>query len=317
MSFNIIGTGGYVPEKVITNDDLSQMVETNDEWITQRVGIKTRHVCTDETTGYLAAQAAKKAIEAANIEPDTLDLIIASTVSSDSICPTVGGIVQMETGATCPAFDLNSACSGFLFALETAAAYFETGRYKRILVVGAEKISRMVDYTDRNTCVIFGDGAGAAVLEKGDGYIASKLKTIGSDSVISIPSSESLSPFNTMKTGGEYIRMKGQETFKFAVNAMTDDIKDLLNENNLDIKDIAYIVPHQANIRIIRFAAKKLGIDEDRVVCNIEKYGNTSSASVALALDELVRSGKLKKGDLIVMAAFGGGLSSGACIVKW
>lgn len=317
MSFKIIGTGSCVPEKVLTNDDLSTMVETSDEWIKQRVGISERRICTTETAGDLAACAAKNALQNAGVKPDEIDLIIVSTISSDSICPTVAGFVQEQIGAFCPAFDINSACSGFMFALETAASYFSTGKYDKMLVIGAEKMSRIIDFTDRNTCVIFGDGAGAVVLEKGDNYLASKLSTIGGNSVIDVPSFTSSSPFDEVETGGAFVHMKGQETFKFAVTTMTNDINELLKKENLAIDDIAYIVPHQANIRIIQFAAKKLGIDTERVFCNIEKYGNTSSASVPLALDELARSGRIKRGDLIAMAAFGGGLSSGACIVRW
>lgn len=317
MSFKIIGTGKCVPEKKLTNDDLSKMVETSDEWITQRVGIKERRICTTETASDLAFGAAEDALKNANTTADEIDLIIASTLSSDSLCPTIGGFVQSKIGATCPAFDINSACSGFLFALECAASFFATGKYKKILVVGAEKISRIINYTDRNTCVIFGDGAGAAVLEKGENFLASKISTIGDDSVINIPNYKSASPFDKIDFGGAFVDMKGQETFKFAVTTMTNDVKEVLKEANLTIDDVAYIVPHQANVRILQFAAKKLGINSEKIFCNIEKYGNTSSASVAIALDELNRSGKLNKGDLIVLTAFGGGLSAGACVLRW
>ncbi|MDD6214284.1 MAG: ketoacyl-ACP synthase III [Firmicutes bacterium] len=317
MSFKIIGTGSCLPEKIVTNDDLANMVETSDEWIVQRVGVKQRHVAVSETAADLALGAALSALENSGTKPDELDLIIAATISGDDICPTVAGSVQSRLGASCPAFDISSACSGFIFALDTAAGFFARGMVKKALVIGAERISKLIDWSDRSTCVIFGDGAGAAVLESGGGYLNSKLVTKGGDDVIHIPSSHGSSPFFKKELLSPFIFMNGQETFKFAVNTMTCDIKDVVSGAGMTLDDVAYIVPHQANIRIIQFASKKLKQPKEKFFTNLDKYGNTSSASVPIALDELNRSGKLNRGDIIVLSAFGGGLSSGTCLIRW
>lgn len=317
MSFRIIGTGMYVPERIVTNDELSAMVETNDEWIRQRVGIAQRRVCTDENTSDLGAKAAMRAIENAGITVDDLDLIIASTVSGESVSPSVACMIQQKIGAECCAYEVNAACSAFLFLLETAAGFFARGKVKNVLVVGAERLSGIVDWTDRSTCIIFGDGAGAAVLTAGDGYLDSTLTVHGGNDVINIPHAIGCSPFYTVEQDAPYIHMQGQETFKYAVNAICNDINYLLRNNGLTKDDIKYIVPHQANSRIIDFAAKRLGIPHEKFCLNIDRYGNTSSASIPIALDEINRERKLEKGDLIIMCAFGGGLSNGACLIKW
>lgn len=317
MSIRVLGTGAYVPEKVVTNDDLAQMVETNDEWIVQRVGVKQRHISVDETAADLAAKAAASALFQAGISGEEIDLIVCATISSETVCPTVAGIVQKRIGAKCPAFDVNSACSGFLFALDTAVSFIERGGYKKVLVIGAERLSKLIDWTDRGTCVIFGDGAGAFVIEPGDGYLSSMLYTSGGDEVIEIPSFSGSSPFYKGEEKKPYILMDGQETFKFAVSKIVEDIKSVTEKAGLTLSDIDYIVTHQANIRIIEYAAKRLKMPMEKFVVDIDKYGNTSSASVAIAFDELVRSGKLKRGDKIVMSAFGGGLSSAACVIEW
>ncbi len=317
MSVKIIGTGAYVPEKVVTNDDLSQMVDTSDEWIVQRVGVKERHISVTETAGDFAIHAAKEALASAGISGSEIDLIIAATISSETLCPTVAGIVQKAIGASCPAFDVNSACSGFLFALDTAVSYIMRGSVKKVLVIGSERLSKLVDWKDRGTCVIFGDGAGAFVIEPGDGYLSSMLYTNGGNEVIEIPSFSGTSPFYKGEIKHPYIFMDGQETFKFAVKKIVEDIKDVTKKAKLELSDIDYIVTHQANIRIIEYAAKRLRLPIEKFVVDIEKYGNTSSASVAIAFDELHKSGKLKRGDKIVMSAFGGGLSSAACVIEW
>ncbi len=317
MSFKIIGTGSYAPEHTVTNDDMARIVDTSDEWITQRVGVKERRTSVNETAADMGYEAAKRALEMSGTDPSELDLIIAATITSETVCPTVAGTVQQKLGAKCPAFDISSACSGFLFALETAAGYFARGNVKKALVLGAERMSKIIDWSDRNTCVIFGDGAGAAILEEGDGYVQSKISTMGGNDVINIPSVKGCSPFYENEQEHPYVYMNGQQTFKFAVGAMTEDLKEVIKNAGLDIQDIKYIVPHQANIRIIQFAAKKLGLDMERFFVNIHKYGNTSAASVPMALDELNRTGELKSGDYIAMAAFGGGLSSAACVIKW
>lgn len=317
MSIKILGTGSYAPEKVITNDDLAKIVDTSDEWITQRVGVKERHVSVNETAADMAVKAAKAAMAEANISADEIDLVIAASITSETVCPTVAGMVQREIGTSCPAFDISSACSGFLFALDTAVSYIMRGNVRNALVIGAERMSRIIDWTDRSTCVIFGDGAGAFVIAPGEGYLASKLFTEGGNEVIEIPSHIGTSPFYKGEQKRPYIFMDGQETFKFAVSKIVKDIKDVAQQAGISVDEIDYVVPHQANIRIIEFASKRLKIPMEKFVVNIDRYGNTSAASVAIAFDELNKSGKLKRGDKIVMSAFGGGLSSAACLLEW
>ena len=317
MSFCFLGTGMYVPSKIVTNDDLAQIVETNDEWITQRVGVKQRHISTDETAADMGIKAAQQALENSGIKPEELDLIIAASISSETASPSVSCLIQNALGVSCMAFDVSAACAGFLFVLETAAAYMSTGKYKKVLVVGAERISRLLDWDDRATCVIFGDGAGAAVLGEGNGYTDSVFKVKGGDEVINIPRFHGKSPFWTGTDIKPYIHMNGQETFKFAVNSIVHDITEILDRNKLSPEDISCFVLHQANMRIIDFASRKLKIPMEKFVVNIDKYGNTSSASVPIALHEAVSDGRIKRGDKIIMAAFGGGLSSAANLITW
>lgn len=317
MSIQILGTGAYVPERILTNDDLSRMVDTSDEWITQRVGVKERHVSVDESAAEMGAKAAQRALEAAGITADQLDLIVGATVSADAVCPSAAALVQREIGASCPAFDVNSACSGFLFALDTAAAFIARGGIRYALVLGAERLSRIVDWTDRSTCVIFGDGSGAFVIAPGENYLASHLHTQGGDSVLSIPLGKGNSPFYGKEEQPIAIRMSGQETFKFAVKQIVSDLKLIAEQAGVTPEQFDYIVPHQANLRIIDLAARRLGIPIEKFVVNLDRFGNTSSASVPISFDELARSGKLKKGDLIAMCAFGGGLSSAASLIRW
>ncbi|MBR2916400.1 MAG: ketoacyl-ACP synthase III [Clostridia bacterium] len=317
MNFKILGTGSYVPERVLTNDELEKMVETSDEWIKKRVGISERHICTDETTSDLGIKAAEKALLNSGVKAEELDLIICATISGEDVCPTVAAKVQSAIGATCPAFDVSSACSGFLFALETAYAFFAGGKVKKALVLASERLSKLVDFSDRNTCVIFGDGAGAVVLGEGENYMDSKIRTIGGDDVIKIPSFAGTSPFYTGEKNEPYIYMNGQETFKFAVESMCNDVLEIMEKNNLSSEDIAYIVPHQANARIIQFGLKRLKMSEDKIFMNLSKYGNTGGASIAISLDEMNIKNMLKKGDKIILTAFGGGLSSGVCLIEW
>ena len=317
MGIKILGTGAYLPERVLTNEELSKMVETNDEWITQRVGIRERHISEVETASDLAIKAAKKALENSGLVGADIDLIVCATISSETLCPTVAGLVGAAIGAQCPAFDVSSACSGFLFALDTAAAFIDRGGIRNALVIGAERLSKLVDWSDRSTCVIFGDGAGAAVITKGDNYLAHLLYTCGGNEVIEIPSFSGTSPFYKNEPKHPYIFMDGQETFKFAVKKIVEDVNAVLDKAGLTIDDIAFIVPHQANTRIIDYAAKRLGISRDKIFVNIDKVGNTSAASVPIALSQLAESGKLHKGDKIILCAFGGGLSSAACIIEW
>lgn len=317
MSFRILGTGMYVPEHVVTNDDLSKIVETDDAWITQRVGVKRRHIAKTETAADMATAAAKQALAAANVAPEELDLILCATISSETVAPSVACLVQRNIGAACMAFDLSAACAGFLFGLENASMFFAAGKVKKVLVIGAERMSRIVNWKDRSTCVIFGDGAGAAVLGEGNAYADSTFVVTGDDSVLCVPNYVGESPFWEGDTLPPYVAMQGQETFKFAVKSMVRDIELLMERNSLTADDIACIVPHQANSRIIEFAARKLKMPLDRFVMNIDEYGNTSAASVPIALHEAVSRGRIKPGDRVILAAFGGGLSSAAILIHW
>ena len=317
MNFSILGTGMFVPERIVTNDDLATIVETDDEWIRQRVGIARRHVCTTETTTDLAYGAAAAALENAGVRAEELDMILSATVSGDNVSPSLACMIQSRLGASCPAYEINAACAAFIFLLETAAGYFARGKAKKILIVGAERLSGITDYTDRSTCVIFGDGAGAAVLGEGDGYRDCVLHVTGGDDVLHIPRDTGASPFYKNEGFPPFIRMKGQDTFRYAVSSITSDVNELLERNGLHAEDIAFVVPHQANIRIIEFASRKLGIPMEKFAVNIDRYGNTSSASIPIALDELARSGRLKRGDRIILTAFGAGLASAACLIEW
>ena len=317
MSFCVLGTGSYIPPKVVTNDDLATFLETSDEWIRERTGIRQRHVCETESTCDLAYEAAVAAMAQSGVKPEELDMILCATISGDFATPSVACVVQKRLGAVCPAMDLNAACSGFLFLLDTAAGFFARGRVKKMLVIGAERISRLLDWDDRSTCVIFGDGAGAMVLGEGDGYLASQLHSKGDDDVIRTPVFEGKSPFNRREQENPYIHMKGQETFRFAVNAMTHDLKNRIAQAGLAEEQIDWVIPHQANIRIIDAAKKRLQIPPERFCVNIDRYGNTSAASIPMVIDELNRSGRLNRGHLLALCAFGGGLSSAACILRW
>ncbi len=317
MSFKIIGTGMYVPSRVVTNDDLAQIVETNDEWITKRVGIKERRVSETEFTSEMGYKAAQAALDSCGCKAEDLDLILAASVSGETVSPSMACMIQHRLGATCPALEINAACSAFLFLLETAAAYFALRGYKKILVVGCERMSGIIDWSDRGTCVIFGDGAGAAVLEQGNGYLDAVYNVKGGDDVIKIPHALGCSPFFKTEQDTPYIHMQGQETFQYAVTSLCDDVNTLLERNGLTMDDIAFVIPHQANKRIVDFARKRLRMPEEKMVVNIDKYGNTSSASVPIALDELAKSGKLQRGDKIILCAFGGGLADAACLIEW
>lgn len=317
MSLRILGTGMYVPENVVTNDDISKFVDTNDEWIMKRVGIKERHISIDETASDLAVKASINALENSGVDASEIDLILVATISGESVSPSVSCMVQKKLGLSCMTMDINAACSAFVFMLETAAGFLARGKAKKILAIGSEQLSRIINWEDRGTCVIFADGAGAVVLESGDNYIDAIFDVKGGDEVIDIPTPIGISPFFKGEQKLPLIHMQGQETFKFAVNAICHDIKELLERHNLTAEDIKYIVPHQANKRIIDFASQKLKLPKDKFYMNIEKYGNTSSASVPIALDELNRLGKLERGDLLIITAFGGGLASASCLIKW
>ncbi len=318
MSFQILGTGSFLPEKVVTNDDLSHMVETSDEWITRRVGVRERRVCTTESVTDMGIEAARRALENAGVRPEELDLIIAPTISADTISPGLGGMVQQGLGAHCPCFDMNVACPGFVFGLDVAAGFFARGTVRKVLVVSAERISGLLDWTDRSTCCIFGDGAGAAVLGVGDAYLASELHTKGGDDIISIPTAWDNSPFYQRTREKNAVHMQGQETYKFAVTSMVNDIRSVVAKAGIAYEDVKAVIPHQANYRIINEARRRIPeIPPERFYMNIERVGNTSAASEPILLDELARQGLFAPGDLIVLSAFGGGLSSAACVLRW
>lgn len=318
MSFRILGTGSFLPRKVLTNDDLSHMVETSDEWITKRVGVKERRVCTTETNTDMGVAAALAALEDSGVKPEELDLIIGATISADTISPGLAGMVQNRIGAACPCFDMNVACPGFLFALEVADGFFVKKAVRKVLVVSAERMSGLIDWTDRSTCVIFGDGAGAAVLGEGDSYLASELHTAGGDDVISIPTWWDNSPFYGHELKKNVVSMAGQETYKFAVTSMVRDIQSVMAKAGITGEQVKAVIPHQANYRIINEARRRLPeIAPEKFLINIQRCGNTSSASEPILLDEANRQGLLQPGDYVVLSAFGGGLSSAASVVRW
>lgn len=318
MSFRILGTGSFLPKKTVTNDDLSRMVETSDEWITKRVGVRERRVCTTESVTDLGMEAARRALEDAGVRPEELDLIIAATISADTISPGLGGMVQNRLGAHCPCFDMNVACPGFVFALDVAAGFFARKAVRKVLVLSAERISGLLDWSDRSTCCIFGDGAGAAVLGEGEDYLVGELHTQGGDNIISIPTAWGNSPFYERPMEKNTVHMKGQETYRFAVTSMVNDIRSVLQKTGLKGEDIRAVIPHQANYRIIDEARRRLPeIPPERFYMNIARVGNTSAASEPILLDELARQGVFSPGDYILLSAFGGGLSSAACVLRW
>ncbi|MCD8354227.1 MAG: ketoacyl-ACP synthase III [Clostridiales bacterium] len=318
MSFKIIGTGSYVPPKVVTNDDLTVFLDTSDEWISTRSGIKERHVVTNETTSELATKAAQNALENAGISADELDMILCATVSSEYISPSIACLLQRNLGAQCPCLDLNAACTAWIYLMDTAAAFFCKGGIRKMLVVGAESMSRILNWHERSTCVLFGDGAGAAVLEAGDNYLGSSFVTAGGDDVIAIPTKKGISPWYERDEQLPLVHMNGQETYKFAVSNFPKRVAEVVAKAGLEEKDLDWVIPHQANKRIIDGAARRMkAIPADHFCVNIQKYGNTSAASIPLAMDEWNRAGKFQRGDLIAMVAFGGGLSSAACLIRW
>ena len=318
MSFRVLGTGSYAPPKVVTNDDLSHFLDTSDEWIRQRVGVKERRFSVNETAADMAVKAARAAIENSGVNPEEIDLILLATISGESQVPSTACVTQKLLGLDCMALEVNAACAAFDFALETAAGYFARGKVKKALVIGTERMSRILDFADRGTAAIFGDGAGAVILEAGENYLDSVFHVEGNEEVIGCALPVGSSPY--YERGQErkpFAYMDGQATFKFAVNAIVKDCSELVKRNGLTYDDIAYIVPHQANMRIIDFASRKLKVPMEKFSVNIDRFGNTSSASIPMMLDELNRAGKLKRGDLLLLPAFGGGLASTACLLRW
>jgi 3-oxoacyl-[acyl-carrier-protein] synthase III len=324
ISAAITAVGGYVPEDILSNGDLEKMVDTNDEWIRTRTGISERRILKglNKGTSDLCIPAILQCCEKGGIHPSEIDCIIVGTVTPDMLFPSTANLVCEKIGATNAwGFDLLAACSGFLYSLTTGASLIESGRYKKVVVVGADKMSSIVDYSDRSTCIIFGDGAGAVLLEpsiKGYGVKDSILKSDGSGKIhLHMKSGGSLSPasIETVARKEHYIYQEGQPVFKFAVTRMAEVCEELLKRNQLTGKDIAYLVPHQANKRIIDATAQRIGLSDDKVMINIQRYGNTTAATIPLCLYDW--ESELKKGDLLVLTAFGGGFTWGATLVQW
>ncbi len=318
MSFQMMGLGHNTPALSVSNEDLAKIVDTSDEWIRSRTGIGSRHISQGETMTDLATAAARSALERAGVGVEELDYLICTTVQGDYITPSLACLVQQRLGASCPAFDLNAACTGFLYALDVAEGYFKSGKARRVLVVAAEMMSRHVDWSDRATCVLFGDGAGAAVLGPGDGLRAITLTARGVAEPLNIPAASNRNPYypgEEMRT--PVVAMQGGEVFKFAVTRMVADCRRVMEETGLTATDFVRFVPHQANARIIQAAMKNLGFTEEQTAMNIERYGNISSATVPILLSELAEAGEIKRGDLLLLAAMGGGLTSGACVIKY
>ncbi len=318
----IAGTGSYLPEKVLTNADIEKLVDTSDEWIVSRSGIRERHLVADgQTTSDMALIAAQRAMEAAGVTASELELIIVGTTTPDFIFPSTACLVQNRLGALgCAAFDVNAACSGFLFGLTVADKFIRSGSVKTALVIGAEALTRMLDWTDRNTCVLFGDGAGAVVLKADSetGILSTHLHADGSKKdLLHCPVGVS-SGFNVgEKNAGVRVLMTGNEVFKYAVKALDSVVEETLAANGLDRHAIDWLIPHQANLRIIEATAKRLDMPMERVIVTVHKHGNTSSGSVPLALDEAVRSGKVQRGQLLLLEAFGGGFTWGSALLRY
>ncbi len=323
----ILGTGAYAPERILTNSDLSRLVDTSDEWIRSRSGIRERRIAAaDEATSDLAVFAARRALEDAGVAASEVDLLIVATVTPDFPMPATACLVQHRLGVPSAAacFDLNAACSGFIYALDVACAMVGSGRHRKALVIGAEKLSSVVDWKDRGTCLLFGDGAGAAVVgashRPGIGLIGTKLGTLGEYAdLLCIPGGGSRTPASakSVSRGDHHIKMKGKEVFKLAVRLMEEAARDILEQHGLSANQIGLVIPHQANLRIIEAIAQYLELPVDRFFVNLDRYGNTSAASIPIALDEARKAGRTKPGEVTLLAAFGAGLTYGSALIRW
>ena len=321
----ILGWGAYVPEKILTNDDLEKMVDTSDEWITTRTGISERRIAGEtETCSTMAIEAARKALKLAGLKPKDLDMVIVSTITPDTPLPSAACRVQIGLGAiNACAFDIGAACSGFVYALTVACGMVRSGMNKHVLVIGSETLSKITDYEDRTSCILFGDGAGAAVVGPGNGRGHVLYTSVGADGtgadLMMVPAGGSRMPTSpeTVAQRLHYIDIQGREVFKFAVTKMVACIHNALAESGFKDEDVSLVVPHQVNQRILSAAAERLGIPNDRIYSNIARYGNTSAASVPIALNEAVSTGRIKEGDLVVLVAFGGGLTWGSSLIRW
>jgi 3-oxoacyl-[acyl-carrier-protein] synthase-3 len=317
----ICGIGSYLPERILTNAELEKMVDTSDEWISMRTGVRKRHIAAeDETTCDLAEHAARRAIEAASITANDVDLIVVGTTTPDMVFPSTACLLQQRLNIHgCAAFDIQAVCTGFIYALDIADKFIKTGAAKRALVVGAETLSRIVDWTDRSTCVLFGDGAGAVVLEASDepGIMSSHLHADGKYQELLIVPSGISKGYDRVQNGTAYIKMQGNEVFKVAVNTLGRLVDETLTANDMKKEELDWLVPHQANIRIISATAKKLNIPMDRVVVTIDQHANTSAASVPLALDTAIQDGRIKRGEILLLEAFGGGFTWGSTLLRY
>lgn len=313
----IAGTGSYLPAKILTNAELESMVDTTDEWIFARTGIRERHIiAANKFTSDLGFAAAKNAIEAANIDPQSIDLILVATTTPDRIFPSTACLIQHQLGIknNCPAFDVQAVCSGFVYALAVADSMIKSGSVKTALVIGAETMSRITDWTDRSNCILWGDGAGAVILQASEeaGIISTHLHADGSyEKLLNVPAGVS------KQKGGRTMKMEGNAVFKMAVNTLDQIVDETLSANGMQKSDIDWLVPHQANIRILQATAKKLDMSLDKVVVTVDKHGNTSAASIPLALDVAVRDGRIQRGNVILMEAFGGGFTWGSALIKY
>jgi 3-oxoacyl-[acyl-carrier-protein] synthase-3 len=325
----IAGTGMYAPPKIVTNDDLANIVDTSDEWITERTGIKQRRFSEGEPNFFMGRAAALEAVKKAGIDPSEIDMIIGSTVTPDYFCPSLACIIQSELGAdNAFCFDLNAACSGFIYALDVAHTYLSSGKVATVLIVCSELLSKITDFTDRSTCVLFGDGSGAVVVKAGDGLFQSYLRSEGkSGGALLSRALRNHSPYAVhaddelytkyKETKGNYLCMDGREVYRFATKALTESMQKVCKKAGVDISELSVIIPHQANIRIIKTAAEKLDVPMDKFYINVDRYGNTSCASIPICLEELNSSGRLHRGDKIALAGFGAGLTSGAIVMEW
>ncbi|WP_297423463.1 beta-ketoacyl-ACP synthase III [Clostridium sp.] len=323
-NIKIAGIGAYLPSLVVTNDKISEFVETNNEWIVERTGIKERRISEGEDTSDIAIESSKIALERANVKPEDLDLIIVATISPDMFIPSVACIVQSKLGADKAAcFDISVACSGFLYGLEIAKSMMKSMNYKNALVIGAEVLSKVMDWNDRVTCILFGDGGGAAVLKQEDdgtrGIIKSYLRSDGTKGdALTIGGADFNTPFSKeAKSKDRIIKMNGREVFKFATTAILDAVNEILKDTDISLDEIKYIVPHQANYRIIKSAANKLGVAEEKFYLNLERFGNTSSGTIPIVLNEMYEKNLINKGDKFIFVAFGGGLTYASTLVEW
>ena len=323
MRVGIMGTGSYVPERILTNDDLAKIVDTNDEWITTRTGIRERRIASDdEATSDLAFKAAEKAIIDAGIDKNEIELIIVATMTQDHLTPSTAALVQDKLGIKAAAFDVSAACTGFIYGFTAGYSFIKAGIYKKVLVIGAETMSRVTDWEDRGTCILFGDGAGAVVLGEVEtgGFLASHLAADGSGAcelIVPAGGSRKAATAETIENREVYLKMNGREVFKFAVKAFPESVENVLTQQNLTADDIDIFIPHQANVRIIEAIAKRFKQPLDKFFVNLHKYGNTSGASIPIALDEASKEGRFKRGDKIVATGFGGGLTYGSILFEW